>query len=87
MYPLFIFLLLAQVAFLGYCNVYFTFPVPCWAIPLERWQCLVYFLTLCDSVVHDACFIYIYAYICAGDYAGDCAFFMMDSRGYVSNPL
>ena len=32
-------------------------------------------------------YIYIYAYICAGDYAGDCAFFMMDSRGYVSNPL
>ena len=27
---------------------------------LGVWQCLVYFLVLCDSIVHDACFIYIY---------------------------
>ena len=31
---------------------------------LGEWQCLVYFLVRCDSIVHDACFIYIYIYIC-----------------------
>ena len=33
--------------------------VPYWAIHLERWQHLVYFLALCDSIVHDACYIYL----------------------------
>ena len=36
-------------------NIYFTFFVPCCATPLECWQCLVYFPTLCDSIVHDIC--------------------------------
>jgi len=60
LYPLF-FLLLAWATFPGYGNVYFTFFVPCWAIPLERWQCLFIF-PLCDSIVHDVC-ISIYACI------------------------
>ena len=48
-----------------YGNVCFTFPVPCWAIPLEHWQCLVYFLSQCDSIVHDACiYTYVYIYVC-----------------------
>ena len=38
----------------------FTFLVPCWAISLEHWQCLVYFPAQCDSIVHDAYYIYIY---------------------------
>jgi len=29
-------------------------------MPLERWQCLLYFSALCDSIVHDVC-ILIYA--------------------------
>ena len=53
--PLFIFLLLAWATFPGYGNVYFTFPIPYWAVPLECWQCLVYFPPLCDTNVHDAC--------------------------------
>ena len=94
--PLFIFLLLACATFPRYDNVCFTFPVPCWAIPLEHWQCLVYFLALCDSIVHDACIhtyihtyihIYIYIYMSACLCVGDCALCMMDSCGYVSDPL
>ena len=82
--PPFIFLLLAWAVFPRYGNVYFTFPVPCWAIPLERWQCLVYFLALCGSIVHDACiYIYISSCLCMGG----CALCMMDSRGYVSDSL
>ena len=80
--PPFIFLLFAWAMFLGYDNVCFTFPAPYWAITLERWQCLVYFPALCDSVAHDAC-IYISAYMCVGD----CALCMMNSRGYVSQPF
>ena len=38
----FFFLLLAWTAFPRYDNVCFTFPVPYWAIHLERWQCLFY---------------------------------------------
>ena len=53
-------------------------------IPLERWQCLVYFPALCDSIMHDAC-IYIYISTCVC--VGDCVLCMMDSRGYVSDPL
>ena len=74
--PPFIFPLPAWAMFLGCGNVCFTFPVPCWAIrwaiPLERWQCLVYFPALCDSIVHDACvciYIYIFACMCMGDCA------------------
>ena len=51
--------------FLGYGNVCFTFPVPCWAIPLEHWQCLIYFPALCHSIVYDVCmYVCIYIYIC-----------------------
>ena len=57
--PLFVhlllFLLLAWATFLGYGNVCFTFPVPCWVILLESWQCLIYFLALCGYIVHDVC--------------------------------
>ena len=53
MYPLLLFLLLAWAVFPVYGNVCFTFPVPCKAIPLEHWQCLVYFPALCDSIMHD----------------------------------
>ena len=74
LYPL-SFLLLAWAAFPRYGNVCFTFPVPCWAIPLGHWQCLFIFPALCDSIVHD---VYIYDYVCVGD----CALCMMDSRGY-----
>ena len=56
-----LFLLFACATFLRYGNVCFTFPVPCWAIPLERWQYLFYFLALCDSIVHDVC---IYMLVC-----------------------
>ena len=70
--------------FFRYGNVYFTFPTPYWAIPLECWQCLVYSLALCDSIVHDACiYIYISAYVFVGDYA----LCMMNLRGYVSDPF
>ena len=65
-----------------YGNVCFTFLVPCWAIPLERWQCLLYFLTLCDSIVYDVC-ISIYACACVGNHA----LCMKNSRGYLSDPL
>ena len=62
-----LFLLFACATFLRYGHVCFTFPVPCWAIPLERWQYLFYFLALCDSIVHDVC-IYIclcvYGWLC-----------------------
>ena len=61
--PLLIFLLLAWAMFPKYGNVWFTFLVPFWAIPLECWQCLVYFFALCDSIVHDA-YIYIYLPVC-----------------------
>ena len=44
---------------LGMTLYIFIFPVPCWAIPLEHWQCLLYFL----SIVHDVC-MYIYMPIC-----------------------
>ena len=63
----FIFQPFAWAAFPGYGNVCYTFYVPCWAKPLERWQCLVYFPASCVSIVHDACicvYIYIYTYIC-----------------------
>ena len=53
--PFFIFLLLAWATFPRYGNVYFTFFVPYWAIPLKHWQCLLYFLTLCGCIVHDVC--------------------------------
>ena len=60
-------LYLALAAFLRYDNVWFIFPVPCWAIPLGRWQCLVYFPTLCACIVHDDddddIYIYIYMYM------------------------
>ena len=62
-----LFLLFACATFLRYGNVCFIFLVPCWAIPLERWQYLFYFLALCDSIVHDVC-IYIclcvYGWLC-----------------------
>ena len=61
--PHFIFLLFVWVAFPRYGNVRFTFLVPCQALPLECWQCLVYFSTLCDSIVNDGCYIYIYIYL------------------------
>ena len=89
LYPL-LFSLFAQITFPRYGNVYFTFPIPFQAIPLERWQCLLYFLAMFDSIVHDVCmcvcvyiYIYIYASLCVGDYA----LCMMDSYGYVSNLL
>ena len=44
------------------------------------------FPALCDSIVHDVCvcvYIYIYAYVCVGDRA----LCMIDSYGYVSDPL
>ena len=63
--PLLIFLLLAWAVFPKYDNVWFKFLVPFWAIPLERWQCLVYFSALCDCIVHDA-YIYIYLPMCVG---------------------
>ena len=44
------------------CIVYFTFLVPCWAVPLEYWQCLIYFPALRGYIVHDVC-ISIYACI------------------------
>jgi len=59
--------------------------VPYWAIPLEHWQHLVYFIALCDSIVHDACYIYIYISACVC--MGDCALCMMDFCGYMSDPL
>ena len=59
-YALF-FLLLAWVTFPRYDNVCFTFLAPCWAIPLGHWQCLFYFPTLCDRIVHD---VYISIYAC-----------------------
>ena len=55
MYPFLLFMLLAWATFPKYGNVCFTFLVPCWAIPLACWQCLVYFPALCDSIVHDVC--------------------------------
>ena len=52
------------------------------AIPLERWQCLVYFLTLCDSIVHDVCVcVCTHTYVCVGDRA----LCMMDFHGYMSD--
>ena len=51
----FIFLLLAWATFPRYSNVCFTFLVPCWAVPLEHWQCLIYFPTLCGCIVHIVC--------------------------------
>ena len=81
MYPL-SFLHLAWAAFPGYDNVYFTFFVPYWAIPLEHWECLFYFLALHASIVHDVC---VYIYICL--FAGDHALCMMDSHDYESGPL
>ena len=66
MYPL-SFLHLAWVAFLGYGNFCFTFLVPCWAIALGHWQCLLYFPTPCDSIMHDVCAyvcIYVYMLLC-----------------------
>ena len=56
----------------------FTFLVPCWAIPLERWQCLFYFPTLCVCSCVRAC-----ACACVGDRA----ICMMDSHGYANDPL
>ena len=53
--PPLLFLLFAQAVFLEYDNVCFIFPIPCWAIPLERWQCLIYFFALCGCIVHDVC--------------------------------
>ena len=47
-----------------------------------RWQCLVYFLALCASIVYD---IYIYIYICL--LVGGHALCIMDSHGQESNPL
>ena len=67
-------------------KVWLIFPVPCWAIPLECWQCLVYFPTLCDSIMYDVCmYIYIFIYACVC--MDDCELCMMDSRGYGSDPL
>ena len=57
-HPLY-FLLLAWAAFPGYGNVCFAFPVPCWAIPLERWQCLFIF-SLCVIAL---CMMYVYLYM------------------------
>ena len=57
------FLHFAWVAFLGYGNIWFTFLVPCRAILLERWQCLLYFPTLCNNIMHDVC-ISIYVLFC-----------------------
>ena len=51
--PPFTFLLLAWAAFPKSSNVCFTFPVPCWAIPLEHWQCPIYFPALCGCIMHD----------------------------------
>ena len=62
-YPL-SFLYLAWVVFLGYGNVLFIFHVPCWAMSLGRWQCLVYFPALYTCIVHDVC-IYIYIFACS----------------------
>ena len=93
--PLFIFLLLAWAAFPGYGNVCFTFPIPYWAIFLKRWQCLFYFPTPCDSIVHDVC-VYIYMCVCVCVCVctcmrvcacmGDRALCMIDSRGYANDP-
>ena len=57
---LLLFLLLTWATFPGYGNVCFTFPVPCWAIPLEHWQCLFTFL-LCVIALY---MMYVYIYIC-----------------------
>jgi len=71
--------------------MYYGSPSPCTHLLflLFAWAAFpgygnVYFTfpTLCDSIVHDVC-IYIYAYVCVGDYA----LCMMDSLGYVSDPL
>ena len=61
-----------------YGNVWFTFSVPRWAIPLEHWQSLVYFLALCVCIVH-AIYIYIYKYTYL--LVDGCALCMMDSQG------
>ena len=61
--PLFIFLLLAWATFFEYGNVYFAFPISCWAIPLECWLCLIYFSALCSCIMHDIC-IYIFLHVC-----------------------
>ena len=54
----YLYLYLAQTLFLGYDNICFIFLVPYQAIPLEHWQCLVYFLALQACILHDVC-IYI----------------------------
>ena len=58
--------------FLGMAYVYFTFSSPCWAIPFECWQRLLYFPALSDTIVHDVCVC-----PCVGDHA----LCMMDSHG------
>ena len=69
----------------------FTFLLPCWAMPLEHWQCLFYFPALCDSIVHYVCIcvcvcvcVCVYASTCAR--VGDRAICTMDFHGYVSDP-
>ena len=59
----FFFLLLAWTAFPGYGNVYFTFLVSCWAIPLECWQCRFTFL-LCVIALCMMLYIYICLRVC-----------------------
>ena len=44
---------------LGMAYVCFTFLVPCWTIPLERWQCLLYF----PAHVIVLCMMYVYLYM------------------------
>ena len=83
-----LFLLLAWAAFPGYGNICFTLLVHCWAIPLERWKCLVYFPALCGCIVHDVCIcIYIYIYIYACMCVGGCALYMTNFCGYMSDLL
>ena len=77
----------------------FTFPAPCLGRVLWVWQCLFYIsctllghtfgtLTFFDLLsrsvwLHCAWCMYIYIYL----YMGDCVLCIMDSHGYVSNPL
>ena len=64
-YPL-SFLLLTWYAFPRNGNVCFTFPVPCWAIPLGCWQCLftfpLYVISLCMMYVY--LYMLVYGWLC-----------------------
>ena len=81
------FLLLARAVFPKYGNVYFTFlylvgPYT-WNVGNVCFTFLLCVIALCMMYICIYIYIYIYACVCVGDHA----LYMMDSRGYLSDPL